>query len=59
VIEAILSDVPGPQVGHVIDVIMLVGTGRRLRTEAEFGELLASTGFRLDGVSATASGYNV
>jgi hypothetical protein len=41
------------------DVLMLVCTGGRQRSEAEFRDLLAASGFRLSRVVPTASGVSV
>jgi hypothetical protein len=42
-----------------IDVLMLLCTGGRQRTEAEFRDLLAASGFRLSRVVPTAAGVSV
>ncbi len=41
--------------GGLLDLHMLVTTGGRERTEREFADLLAATGFQLLDVTATAS----
>ncbi len=45
--------------GKFIDIVMLVLTGGRERSVEEYGELLASTGFRLNKVVPTASQFAV
>jgi hypothetical protein len=42
-----------------IDVLMLVCTGGRQRSEEEFRGLLAASGFRLSGVVPAAAGVSV
>jgi hypothetical protein len=47
---------PGlPALGQVIDLVMLVMLGGRVRTEAEHAELLRSAGLRLTRVVTTTS----
>jgi hypothetical protein len=41
------------------DLNMMVGLGGRERTREEFGALLASAGFALEGVTPTAIGLSV
>jgi hypothetical protein len=48
-----------PSNGKFIDIVMLVLTGGRERSVEEYRELLASTGFRLNRVVPTASGFAV
>lgn len=59
VVEALVSESPGPQFGKMLDIIMLAVTGGRERTRAEYEELLASTGFRLQRIIQTASQYSL
>jgi len=59
VIEALVSESPGPQFGKMLDIIMLAVTGGRERTRAEYEGLLASTGFRLERIIQTASQYSL
>ena len=48
-----------PSNGKFIDIAMLLLTGGRERSEEEYRELLASTGFRLSKVVPTAAQYAV
>jgi len=59
VVEALVSESPGPQFGKMLDIIMLAVTGGRERTRAEYEGLLASTGFRLERIIQTASQYSL
>lgn len=59
VVEALVSESPGPQLSKVLDIIMLAVTGGRERTRAEYEKLLASAGFRLERVIQTASQYSL
>jgi O-methyltransferase domain/Dimerisation domain len=47
VLEQVVPAGNEPHIGKLVDVNMLVISGGRERTEAEFGQLLAETGFRL------------
>lgn len=59
-IELVLPAAGDPGVDVVMtDVTMLVRVGSRERTEAEYRELLARTGFRLDRVIPTSSPHNI
>ena len=46
---------PGPEgiTALVLDIEMLVGAGGRERTQAEFSELFAAAGLRLERIIAT------
>jgi hypothetical protein len=59
IVEMVLppGDVPHP--GKVLDVVMLVVSGGRERTESEYAALLAKAGFRLNRVVPTASPVSV
>jgi hypothetical protein len=48
---------PGDEtsINKILDVNMLVHTGGRVRTAAEFGELFAAAGLRLTRMISTAS----
>jgi hypothetical protein len=59
VIETVLPDSPAPHHGFLGDINMLVQTGGRERTAAEFDALLSQTGFRLTGVNPTNSPMSV
>ena len=59
VVEALVSESPGPQFAKMLDVIMLAVTGGRERTRTEYERLLASTGFRLERVIQTVSQYSL
>jgi hypothetical protein len=55
VVETILPPGDEPHFGKVLDVAMLVLTGGRERTQAEYGELFARAGWSLTRVIATPS----
>jgi hypothetical protein len=59
IIEAIVSEAPGPDFSKVLDVIMLAVTGGRERTPSEYEALLARAGFRLERIMATPSQYSI
>jgi hypothetical protein len=59
IVEAFVSESPGPHFGKMLDIIMLAVTGGRERTRSEYEGLLASTGFRLEGIIPTPSQYSV
>jgi hypothetical protein len=59
IVEALVSESPGPHFGKVLDVIMLAVTGGRERTRSEYEALLASEGFRLERIIETPSQYSV
>jgi ubiquinone/menaquinone biosynthesis C-methylase UbiE len=54
-IEMVVTEGNQPDLSKFMDLNMLVMTGGRERTEAEFNSLLASAGFRLTRVIRTAS----
>lgn len=54
-IEMVVTEGNQPDLSKFMDLNMLVMTGGRERTEAEFNALLASAGFRLTRVIRTAS----
>jgi len=58
-IEAVVEPGNGPDLGKAIDYEMLVMTGGRERTEAQFRALLAASGFELTRVIKTASPLRV
>jgi len=47
ILEQVVPAGNEPHIGKLVDVNMLVISGGRERTEAEFGQLLSETGFRL------------
>jgi len=59
IVEALVSESPGPHFGKLLDIIMLAVTGGRERTASEYERLLASTGFRLERVVPTPSQYSI
>jgi hypothetical protein len=59
VVEALVSDTPGPHISKVLDVIMLAVTGGRERTASEYEALLAGAGFGLERVIPTLSPYSI
>lgn len=59
IIEAIVSEAPGPDLSKVLDVIMLAVTGGRERTPSEYKALLERAGFRLERTITTPSQYSI
>jgi len=59
IVETLVPDTAGPHFGKTVDIIMLAVTGGRERTEAQYAELLAAAGFRLERVLPTASQYSI
>jgi SAM-dependent methyltransferase len=59
VVEIVLPAGNEPHVGPLIDLNMMVMTGGAERTEAQYGQLLALAGFRLERVVATKSPFSV
>lgn len=59
IVEAIVSEDPGPDFSKVLDVIMLAVTGGRERTPAEYEALLSPSGFRLERIIPTQSQYSI
>jgi hypothetical protein len=59
IVEALVSESPGPHFGKMLDIIMLAVTGGRERTRSDYETLLASAGFRLEQIIETPSQYSV
>jgi len=59
IIEAIVSEAPGPDFSKVLDVIMLAVTGGQERTPSEYEALLAAAGFRLEKIITTPYQYSI
>ncbi len=59
IVEALVSEEPGPQFGKVLDVIMLAVTGGRERMPSEYEALFKTAGLQLQRVIPTASQYSV
>jgi O-methyltransferase domain/Dimerisation domain len=59
IVETMLPDSPVDHPAWLLDLNMLVMTGGRERTKAEFGELLDRTGWRFDRVVPTESPQSV
>lgn len=59
VVEIVLPNGNEPHVGPLIDLNMMVMTGGTERTEVEYGQLLAKSGFRLERVAPTKSPFSV
>jgi hypothetical protein len=53
VIEAVIPEGNAPYLHKLMDINMLVMTGGRERTAAEYGSLFQATGFALQSVRAT------
>ena len=58
-IEVVLSDPPESPFGNLLDLNMLVMSGGRERTEAEYRRLFAASGFRLSRVIPTMAPTSV
>jgi hypothetical protein len=58
-IETVLRPDGGPALGTFLDLVMLVMTGGRERTELEYGAVLAAAGFRLVRVVSTPADVDV
>lgn len=54
-VESVIAPGNTPQLGKVIDLEMMVFPGGRERTEAEFGNLFAAAGWRLNRIIPTKS----
>jgi hypothetical protein len=59
IVEAVVSEAPGPDFSKVLDIIMLAVTGGRERTPSEYEALLARAGFRLERTMTTPSQYSI
>jgi hypothetical protein len=59
VLESILPDSSEPHHAKVLDILMLIITGGRERTEHEYRRLLEAAGFRLDRVVSTAGPVSI
>jgi hypothetical protein len=59
IIENILPDRPAEHPGYLMDLNMMVMTGGRERTAAEFQALLESTGFQVESVTPTPTPIGV
>jgi O-methyltransferase domain/Dimerisation domain len=59
IVEAVIPEGNEPFFGKLMDLNMLVMTGGRERTEREFEQLLAASGFRLARISRSDSGFSV
>jgi len=59
IVEMVLPPGDAPHPGKILDMVMLVLTGGRERTEAEYADLLDKAGFRLNCVVATHSPVSV
>jgi len=59
IIEALVSESPGPHFSKVLDVIMLAVTGGQERTPTEYEALLAGAGFRFERVIPTLSQHSI
>jgi hypothetical protein len=59
ILEMIVPEGNGPSFAKMLDLEMLVIAGGRERTEAEYAELLAKAGFRLERAEPTASPVSI
>lgn len=58
-LETIVPDEAGPHWAKTLDVLMLAVTGGLQRTQSQYAELLAATGFRLQRVLDTPTGISI
>src|SRR5688500_16869512 len=58
-VDCVIPEGNAPDMGKMMDVNMLVMTGGRERTEAQFSALLTASGFRLTKVTATESPLSI
>ena len=59
IVEALVSEAPGPHFGKTLDIIMLAVTGGRERMPAEYQALFKTAGLQLQRVVPTLSQYSV
>jgi SAM-dependent methyltransferase len=59
IVESVLPPMNEPHISLLIDLDMMVMTGGVERTEVEYRDLLAKSGFRLNRVTATRSPFSV
>jgi hypothetical protein len=59
VIETIVPDEPGPDWSKMLDIVMLTLLGGRQRTQQEYTELLAQSGFVLQREIDTRAGISI
>jgi hypothetical protein len=59
VVEIVLPPMNEPHIGPLIDLNMMVMTGGAERTEVEYRDLLAKSGFRIERVAATRTPFSV
>jgi hypothetical protein len=59
VVEIVLPPMNGPHIGPLIDLNMMVMTGGAERTEVEYRDLLAKSGFRMERVAAARAPFSV
>lgn len=59
VFEPVLPEGNEPHLGKVLDLLMLIILGGRVRTEAELRHLLETAGFRVDRVLPTSGAFAV
>jgi SAM-dependent methyltransferase len=59
VVEIVLPPMNEPHIGPLIDLNMMVMTGGAERTEIEYRDLLAKSGFRMERVAGTRSPFSV
>jgi O-methyltransferase domain len=59
IVELVLPGRNEPHIGQLMDLNMMVMTGGVERTGAEYGDLLARAGFRLERVTGTKSPFSI
>lgn len=57
--EFVIPDRPAPHPGWLVDLWLMILMGGRERTRDQYASLLARAGFRLAGVTATASAVSI
>jgi len=59
IVEALVTEAPGPHFSKTLDVLMLAITGGRERTPSEYEALLDDAGFRVERIVPTPSRYSI
>lgn len=59
IVEMVLPGANVPHPGKILDMVMMIAPGGQERTEAEYSELLAKAGFRMERVVPTQSPVSV
>jgi O-methyltransferase domain len=59
IVETVLAEVPGPVMPELLDVHMMVMSGGRERSRAQYGQLLDAAGWQLAEVTVLPSGQSL